>query len=91
MRRPKPPQESPETQARRQAAEARADEQRTQAIQRNTTMRSDELLRRFGQRAALAGAPSLANGFGVPASANSIFSAVFGGASGGLTGGSFMQ
>lgn len=68
MRSPKPPQEDPETRARRQAAERRAEGDREQSLQRMTSDRTNELLRRFGQRAAMAGAgslaPSLASMFG---------------------------
>lgn len=67
-RRPKAPEEDPETKARRMQAEQRAQNQRQDSLQRMVTDRTSELLRRFGSRAAMAGAggmaPSLGSFFG---------------------------
>lgn len=61
----KPPQEDPQTKARREQAEARAEERQIDGIRDGVSRETDAIVRRFGVRAALAGAPSLGrSGFG---------------------------
>ena len=63
MRSPKQPEEDPETKARRLAAESRAETDREDSLQRRVTRRTDDVLRRFGQRAAMSGVGNF-GGFG---------------------------
>ena len=57
----KPPQEDPETKARRERAEKSAEEDRLRSIRRDASAQTRDLLRQFGSRAALSGSSSLAS------------------------------
>jgi len=63
----KPPKEDPETKARRERAEARAEERRVNAIREDVTAETDDLVRRFG-RIAGSGGGGIGGfgGFGLP-------------------------
>ncbi|MBL4538338.1 MAG: hypothetical protein JKP96_06670 [Oceanicaulis sp.] len=85
MRTPKQPEEDPETRARRERADKTAENNRRSALQKSVTRDTSDLLRRFGSRAALAGAPGLSAAFGAY-SGGGAASSMFSG--GGLSSGS---
>ncbi|MED5549305.1 MAG: hypothetical protein VX529_08070 [Pseudomonadota bacterium] len=51
----KPPQEDPETKARREQAERLAEDRQIGETQRDVSRQTDELIRRFGNRLAMSG------------------------------------
>lgn len=62
----KAPQEDPQTKARREQAESQARERQIRGIRTDVSRETDAILRRFGNRAAFAGSPSIAAAVGSP-------------------------